>query len=221
MENLKEKKFSNLRQKVAKETALLLYTEQRKEYKQAKKQATETLGARIMPTNREVADELDKLAEEIEGDAKRERLVQMRKEALKIMQALEKFKPRLIGSVWRGTANKNSDIDILLHHSGLDQIIHVLQENAFNITHTKRQTTTKQGIRKTSFHIYLTLQSDHTAEIVIKDTEKKDASEKCEIYLDEITGLTLENLKQVLENYPTQTFIPKRSYIKGMILDKL
>ena len=46
-----------MRNRVAREAALLLYTSQEKEYKQAKKRASETLGARVLPSNLEVAEE--------------------------------------------------------------------------------------------------------------------------------------------------------------------
>ncbi|MGD8507086.1 MAG: hypothetical protein PVF15_10545, partial [Candidatus Bathyarchaeota archaeon] len=56
-----------LKKRVAREAALLLYTAQEKEYKQAKKRAAENLGARALPSNSEVARELDAIAEEREG----------------------------------------------------------------------------------------------------------------------------------------------------------
>jgi len=109
---LKEIHPIGLRRKVAKEAAFLLYTSQEKEYKQAKKRAAQTLGVHVLPSNLEVAEELDKIAEEKEGLSRQERLLQMRREALKIMETLKNFHPKLIGSVWRGTIHKNSDIDI-------------------------------------------------------------------------------------------------------------
>ncbi|HDM44938.1 MAG TPA: tRNA adenylyltransferase, partial [Candidatus Bathyarchaeota archaeon] len=91
------------RLKVAREAALLLYTSQEKEYKQAKTKAARTLRLKVYPSNREVAEELDRLAEEMEGKARADRLTKMRKEALRVMEALREFNPILIGSVWRGT----------------------------------------------------------------------------------------------------------------------
>jgi predicted nucleotidyltransferase len=206
---LKRKNFNLLRRKIAREAALLLYSKQEKEYMQAKKRAAETLGVRILPTNREVAEELDKLAEEIEGEKRKERLIQMRREAFQIMQTLKEFEPRLVGSVWRGTISKDSDIDILIYCSNPQLILETLQKRGYNITQTEKQTITKEGERKTSFHIYLTLSKRSPVEIVVKDIEAKEKSEKCEIYLDKITGLTLEDLKKVLESTPLKKFIPK------------
>ncbi|MEM2254872.1 MAG: tRNA adenylyltransferase, partial [Candidatus Bathyarchaeia archaeon] len=92
-----------IRRKVAREAANLLYLGVEKEYKQAKLRAAKVLGVNVLPTNLEVAMELDKIAEENEGKKRQERLVQMRKEALKLMKILEKYSPVLVGSVWRGT----------------------------------------------------------------------------------------------------------------------
>jgi predicted nucleotidyltransferase len=67
------------REKVTREAATLIYSEIKKEYKQAKIKAAKTFGLHYMPTNLEVAIELDKIAEENEGPARTERLICMAK----------------------------------------------------------------------------------------------------------------------------------------------
>ena len=59
---------SDLKRKVAREAATLLYFGAEKEYKQAKTRAAQTLGTNFLPSNLEVALELDKMAEENEGE---------------------------------------------------------------------------------------------------------------------------------------------------------
>src|SRR5208283_2246218 len=105
----------DLKCRVAREAATLLYFGAEKEYKQAKEKAAKTLGAHFLPSNLEVALELDKIAEENEGAKRKERLIQMRNEALKIMKLLDAYCPVLIGSVWRGTIRQESDIDIAVY----------------------------------------------------------------------------------------------------------
>ena len=85
---------ADLKCKVAREAATLLYFGAEKEYKQAKTRAAETLGTHFLPSNLEVALELDKIAEENEGAKRKERLIEMRKEALKIMKLLDAYLPR-------------------------------------------------------------------------------------------------------------------------------
>ena len=58
---------ADLKNKVAREAATLLYFGAEKEYKQAKDRAAETLGTHFLPSNRDIALELDKIAEENEG----------------------------------------------------------------------------------------------------------------------------------------------------------
>ena len=67
-----------LRKRVAREAASLLYFGVEKEYKQAKLKAAKIVKSKFLPANLEVALELDKIAEENEGSARKERLIQMR-----------------------------------------------------------------------------------------------------------------------------------------------
>ena len=76
-----------------------------------------------MPSNHDVALELDKIAEENEGSKRKERLIEMRKEALGIMKQLERFCPVLIGSVWRGTIRQGSDIDIAVYADEPEEVL--------------------------------------------------------------------------------------------------
>ncbi|MEM2146632.1 MAG: hypothetical protein QW279_14820, partial [Candidatus Jordarchaeaceae archaeon] len=99
---------------------------------------------------------------------------------------------------------------ILVYHSDPQQILRALQKNGYNITQTERQTQTKKGEKKTSFHIYLTLPENFTAEIVIKDLEAKIKPEICEIYGDKITGLTLRDLQETLKLDPLRKFVPEQ-----------
>jgi len=199
-----------MRRRVALEAASLLYTSQEKEYKQAKLKAAETLGVRILPSNREIAEALDKIAEENERSLRQELLVQMRKEALQIMQTLKDFHPKLIGSVWRGTAHKNSDIDIVTFSQDHKTVHARIKENNFKITKTEWLSVTKKGKKETSFHIYMVLPSSNEAEIIVKSLEKKDSPEKCEVYGDEMTGLDYSKLQKLLKEKPTQKFVPTR-----------
>lgn len=198
----------SLKRKVAREAALLLYTSQEKEYKQAKKRAARFLGARILPANLEVARELDAIAAEKEGSLRHERLAQMRREALEIMQVLEDFSPRLIGSVWRGTINRRSDIDIIAFTSAPNSVVAQLQKSSFSIAKTEWPSVTKKGRKATSFHIYLALPSGNEAEVVVRSAEKSNRYEKCEIYGDEVTGLNIPQLAKVLKEDSIARFVP-------------
>jgi predicted nucleotidyltransferase len=205
---LEDRRSADLRKRVAREAAALLYTSQEKEYKQAKKRAIKTLGVRVLPSNLEVAEELDKIAEEREGQSRQERLLQMRKEALKIMGVLKNFHPKLIGSVWRGTTRQNSDIDIVTFSSAPETILAQLQKSNFKVTKTEWLAVTKMGKKESSFHIYLALPSSNEVEVVVRSPERINRLERCETYGDAVTGLNYHQLQKILKENPLQKFVP-------------
>jgi predicted nucleotidyltransferase len=198
----------DLKRKTAKEAAVLLYFGAEKEYKQAKLRAAKTLGVRFLPTNLEVALELDKVAEENEGLTRKERLIQMRAEALKMMTVLAAYSPRLIGSVWRGTIRKESDIDIAVYHDLPNDIVNLLKVQGSNVSKTERVTVTKKGLAESSFHIYMETLGKQRIEIVVRTSEEAGRKRKCEIFGDELKGLTTQELEMLLRENPAQQFIP-------------
>lgn len=176
--------------------------------KQKVARAAENLGTRMLPSNLEVARQLDAIAEEMEGSSRRKRLVQMRREALEIMETLEKFNPRLIGSVWRGTITKNSDIDIVAFTSDPDHVQTRLQKNGFSVVRTEPTSVTKKDKKETAFHIFLALPSGNEAEVVVRPSDEMNHYEKCEIYGDLITGLNARQLAKLLKENPLKRFVP-------------
>ena len=205
---MKGNRTKMLRNRVARETALLLYTSQEKEYKQAKKRAAEILRARVLPSNLEVAEELDRIAEEREGASRKEMLLRMRREAREIMEVLEEFSPRLVGSVWRGTARQNSDIDILTFSQDHLQVLKQLQKHNFEAESSEWRSVTKEGRKESSFHIHVILTSGDEAEIVVRSLNYLGKSERCETYGDAQTGLNLNKLTKILKENPLQKFVP-------------
>jgi hypothetical protein len=101
-----------LRHRAAVRAAELMYFEGIKEYLRAKRKAARHLGITLYPNNAEIRDELDRIAEACEGPARQERLLDMRSAALEVMEILEEFEPRLIGSVLTGHIKTTSDIDL-------------------------------------------------------------------------------------------------------------
>jgi len=205
---LENNRSAGLRRRVAREAALLLYTSQEKEYKQAKSRAAQTLGMRILPSNAEVAEELDEIAEEREGPSRGERLSQMRKEAFQIMAVLKTFHPRLVGSVWRGTAHRNSDIDVITFSSDHNAVLDSLVRGSFRVVRAEWCSVTKRGRKESSFHIYLVLSSGNEVEVVVRSPEKMSFLGKCEIYGDVVRGLSYSQLQRVLKENPLQRFVP-------------
>jgi predicted nucleotidyltransferase len=198
----------SLKKKIVKEAANLLYLGIEKEYKQAKIKAAKTFGTRTLPSNIEIALELDRISEEREGDEREKNLIKMRREALKIMKVLYGFNPILIGSVWRGNINHNSDIDILVYHDDPLKIGDIIENQGIRIFQSKRVSVTKKGINKSAYHIYLKNSYNQIIEIAISNTDQQFITKKCEIFGDKITGLNSKDLEKILEVSPAQKFIP-------------
>ena len=195
------------RTRVAIEAAALLYYSIEKDYKQAKEKAAKNQGVSLLPSNREIALELDQINEEIDGVNKKEHLIQMRIEALNIMNVLKDYSPILIGSVWRGIIRKGSDIDIAVYHDFPTEIPNILDSNGLDVSKTQWVTVTKRGKTETSFHIYLTL-GTHMVEITVRSSEEVHMKRKCEVFGDEIKGLKPQELSRVLADNPARKFLP-------------
>ncbi|MGD0449776.1 MAG: nucleotidyltransferase domain-containing protein [Candidatus Bathyarchaeia archaeon] len=199
---------ADLKCKVAREAATLLYFGAEREYKQAKVRAAETLGSHFLPSNLEVALELEKIAEENEGSKRKERLIEMRKEALKIMKILDAYCPVLIGSVWRGTIKQGSDIDIAVYADEPEVIVKALKEADVKILKTVWTTVNKRGTTFASFHIYGETLSKYGLEIVVRSREEAGKNRKCEIFGDMMKGLSIKELEKIINENSTQQFIP-------------
>ena len=197
-----------LRNKIAREAASLLYSGSEKEFKQAKQKAAKIFKCKFLPTNLEVAMELDRIAEEKEGSERGRRLIQMRKEALKVMNFLKAYNPILVGSVWRGTIHYESDIDIRVYHDEPNDILNALKKGDYKIVRTEWISVTEKGQKRTAFHAYLESLAQERIEIIVRSPQELSRKEKCEIYGDEITGLNLKQLERILEENPARRFLP-------------
>jgi predicted nucleotidyltransferase len=197
------------KRRVAREAATLLYFGAEKEYKQAKDKAAQTLGTHFLPSNLEVALELDRVAEEQEGEKRRERLVEMRTEALVVMRLLSGFCPVLIGSVWRGTIKQGSDIDIAVYSDDPEAAVTALKAAGIKIVKTTWTTVNKKGATLESYHIYAQTSSKHNIEVTVRAFEEAGKKRRCETFGDELKGLNIRELERVLQSHPTQQFIPQ------------
>ncbi len=198
----------DLRSRIAKEAAFLLYFGSEKEYKQAKVKAAQAFRTKFLPSNLEIALELDKIAEENEGPDRIKKLIEMRKEALQIMKTLKEFHPLLIGSVWRGTIRCGSDIDISVYHDEPREVIASLKIMGLELSKTERIIINKHSKIEDSFHIYTRTCSNHAVEITVRSAEEANKKRKCETFGDEIKGLTISELDKILQINPAQKFLP-------------
>ena len=98
---------AKLRRAIAFEAARLMYDRVESEYFTAKRKAARQLGLDYrfkphdLPSNAEIREQVQALANLYEGDARTRNLRAMRLAALRMMRLLAQFRPRLIGSTWK------------------------------------------------------------------------------------------------------------------------
>lgn len=199
------------REEVAKEAARLIYSGMADEYKQAKELAAQSLGERSFPSNYEVAVELDRIADETEGEERRRLLVEMRNQATVLMRALSSYGPVLTGSVWRGTARKGSDIDINVYTTSPEEVVIALAKNGYNVVRAEEESVVKGGRTLRSTHVFVNI-AGIEVEVVVRPREEEGEVDRCEIYGDLKRGIGLTDLERLMKTDPLRKFIPKRRY---------
>lgn len=196
------------REKVAKEAAWLLYRQVADDYLSAKQAAARNLKTQILPTNAQIAHALDALSTQIEGPAKNQLLITLRRYTLELMQLLHAFHPRLIGSVWRGTARNGSDIDLEVFCDTPQTVISRLRSKYPNLTQTRVEKT-MTGKTERFLHIHFRISSTCNGDISVRRLDQFFVKRICEVYNDIITGLTYTQLQHILNTDPLQRFLPK------------
>lgn len=106
---------ANLRRHIASAAARLMAEDGIGDYGVAKRKAARQLGAGTgdgLPSNEEVEQELREYQALYQDEEQPERLYEMRKVALGVMQLLQDFRPCLTGAVLDGTAGRYSAIEL-------------------------------------------------------------------------------------------------------------
>ncbi len=197
------------RKDVARLAARLLYDRKVKEYKDAKERAAASLGSNALPSNYEVAVELDDLTDRLEGDDRQRRLTKMREAALQVMKKLARYRPMLMGSVWRGTIRLGSDIDIIVYGDP-DEVEHTLSEG-YAVSGRETRRFTMGGQPRETTHINITVDGCET-ELVVRPPRDMEAyrHERCETYGDPRRGLSATELEKLMKTAPLRRFVPRR-----------
>src|SRR5690606_14075682 len=108
---------AHLRERIAHLAARIMAEDGVDDFGYAKRKAARQAGARdakAMPDNEEVEQALAAYRALYQQQEHPQLLLQLREQALTVMRMLERFKPRLTGSVLSGVAGRNSDIDLQL-----------------------------------------------------------------------------------------------------------
>jgi Rad3-related DNA helicase len=124
-------KNGNLRTRIALEAARIIADLGHHDFSKARQKAAERLGCRDrrqLPTNAEIEQALVEYQQLFRGESQRTELQRLRRIALDAMQALAEFRPRLVGPVLSGSADRNSTIELHLFSETPEQITFSLLE---------------------------------------------------------------------------------------------
>jgi hypothetical protein len=183
----------NIRREIARRAAALMYARDEHEYFTAKRKAAkQVLGldrARDLPSNREIRDEIQLLAQMLEGESRGRELAAMRIEALRLMRGLEAFRPRLIGSVLTGHVRKGSDIDLHLFTDSLGLLEDALGAMGLEFT-VEHKRVLKHNEQRVFTHVHVPgvgERGQYMAELTVYTADKSNYP-----FRSSITGKTME-----------------------------
>jgi len=162
--NKKKGRHEKLKQEVINLAAELMYFGGVKEYLTAKRMAAKQLGINIFPSNTEIRDAIDRLADLHEPN-RGENLEQMRRTALEVMEILSSFHPRLIGSVLSGTITSTSDIDLHVFAEEYEEVMRVLDEHG--LEYEFEIVTTRKNNEIVDFPHFYIEKNDYTVELSV------------------------------------------------------
>lgn len=183
---------TRVRREIALRAAQLMYTRDESEYFTAKRKAArQVVGSdrvRDLPSNAEVREQVQILADLVEGDRRHRELQAMRIEALRFLRLLSRWRPRLIGSVLTGHIRAGSDVDIHAFSDSPALVADALEQAGYacEIEH-KRVLKHKQQRVFTHIHV----QAEYPVEITVYDADKATFP-----FRSSITGKPIERADQ-------------------------
>jgi hypothetical protein len=120
------------RQRLAHEAARLMAEGGIRDFHQAKLKAASRLGIHddaSLPRNREIEDALREYQRLFVGEAHLAGVRQRREAALRALDFLSGFSPRLVGPVLEGTADANTPVHLHVHSDDPDAVTRFLEEH--------------------------------------------------------------------------------------------
>src|SRR3982751_4092763 len=156
-----------IRRQIALLAARLMYDRDEKEYFTAKRKAARQLGVDYkyrpgdLPSNAEIRDQVQALAQFYEGTKRDQHLREMR--------LLSAFRPRLIGSVLTGHVRKGSDIALHVFSNSLSAVTTVLEDERLPYT-VQHKRIIKHNEERVFTHIHV--EDRHAFELTLYPEEK-------------------------------------------------
>jgi predicted HD phosphohydrolase len=195
-----------IRRQIALLAARLMYDRQETEYFTAKRKAARQLGVeyryrpRDLPSNREIRDQIQALANLHEGEKRLENIKAMRLDALRMMRLLAVFRPRLIGSVLTGHIRVGSDIDLHVFSNHLSALTSLLDDHNHRYD-VQRKRVLKHNEERVFTHIHV--RDRFNFELTLYDEDKVHHAFKSSITGRAIERASIAELEALLrQEYP-------------------
>src|SRR5688572_20505528 len=191
-----------IRRQVALLAARLMYDRQESEYFTAKRKAARQLGVEHryrpgdLPSNREIRDQIQALANLYEGRDKRtEHILDMRLKALRMMRLLSAFRPRLIGSVLTGHVRQGSDIDLHVFTDHVSSVTSLLEDE--NLRHAvEHKRVIKHNEERVFTHVHVAGRFDF--ELTVYAEDKVNYAFKSSITGKAIERVSIAELEELM-----------------------
>lgn len=164
-----EPRIRQIRMEVAAQAARIIATEGQHNYHAAKKKAAERIGISerlALPSNLEVKQALLLYQELYGGRAHTDNLVLLREAAVRSMQWLDLFSPRLVGTVLDGTAGEHSRVALHVFSESTESVILHFLEHGTPFSEEQRQIRWYDGKHRTVPLIVFELE-DTTIELTL------------------------------------------------------
>ena len=193
------KKQQQIRMLLIREAARLMVEENVSQYLDAKKLAAKRLFGKPLknlPSNKEVADAVYAMNHLLDSESLDVQLFEMRQVAVNIMQVLQDFSPRLIGSVSTGRIRESSDIDI---HVFVDHIEYLLVFLDHLGWHYERTMVTIQQNGKLNDYHHVHIWIDYHIELSVYPTLEIRKSTRSSIDGKPIQRLSLSRVKALMD----------------------
>lgn len=191
-----------IRRQIALLAARLMYERQESEYFTAKRKAARQLGVEYryrpkdLPSNREIRDQIQSLANLHEGGQRHRNLRDMRVDALRMMRLLCAFHPKLIGSVLTGHIRKGFDIDIHVFSDHPSAVLTVLEEERLPFQ-VERKRVIKHNEERQFTHVHV---SDRfNVELTLYPSDKRNYAFTSSITGRAIERATIAELEQLIQ----------------------
>lgn len=144
---------ANMRLRISQEAARLISEHGIKNFLMAKQKAANSLGVtdkHVMPSNVDIEQAVLECQRLFHSDSQPQRLKELRQTAIKAMQLLKIYEPRLVGSVQRGSATEYSDVNLHLFTDFPESFGHFLDEHIIPYEQSEK----RLKINKDKYEIY-------------------------------------------------------------------